>query len=76
MWHRYALRIANRGRAPSSPLGVLVMSRVWKIVLLVVAVLVLAVVGLRVIGGARTRLESRQRERARVAKTRMPARCR
>lgn len=53
MWHRYALRIANRGRAPSSPLGVLVMSRVWKIVLLVVAVLVLAVVGLRVIGGGK-----------------------
>ena len=29
------------------------MSRVWKIVLLVVAVLVLAVVGLRVIGGGK-----------------------
>ena len=29
------------------------MSRVWKIVLLVVAVLVLAVVGLRVLGGGK-----------------------
>src|SRR3989304_65144 len=42
-----------RRPAWSSPLGVLVMSRVWKIVLLVVAVLVLAVVGLRVMGGGK-----------------------
>ena len=52
------------------------MSRVWKIVLLVVAILVLAVVGLRVIGGARTRLENLLRARARAAKIRMPVQCR
>jgi multidrug efflux system membrane fusion protein len=51
------------------------MSRVWKIVLLVVAVLVLAVVGLRVIGGGKDKAGAAA-GRARAAKIRMPARCR
>ena len=49
------------------------MSRVWKIVLLVVAVLVLAVVGLRVIGGGKDKAGKPAAARARATKTRMPA---
>lgn len=52
------------------------MSRVWKIVLLVVAVLVLAVVGLRVLGGGKDKAAGRKQAPARAVKIPMPARCR
>lgn len=52
------------------------MSRVWKIVLLVVAVLVLAVVGLRVLGGGKDKAAGQQAGAGQGAKIPMPARCR